>query len=183
MKNDSLSKAIARSAITNATDAGRRLFPRGPFFLLVVAGLALGIFAAMAAHRASASAADDQKAVAALDTEYQAAVKINDAATMARLLADDFVLVTGSGKTYTKTDLVKEARDGRDVYEHNEDTDRTVRVWGDTAVITAKLWEKGATDGKPFDRVFWFSDTYVRTPTGWKYVFAQSSLPPPKPSK
>jgi len=28
-----------------------------------------------------------------------------------------------------------------------------------------------------FDRKFWFSDTYVRTSAGWKYVFGQSSLP------
>jgi hypothetical protein len=33
----------------------------------------------------SASANDDKKAVAALDTEYQAAVKNNDAATMGRI--------------------------------------------------------------------------------------------------
>jgi hypothetical protein len=30
--------------------------------------------------------------VAALDTQYQAAVKRNDAETMGRILADDFVL-------------------------------------------------------------------------------------------
>ena len=183
MKKNPLSKAVARSAITAATVPGVRRFSRWPFLTFLAASLALGIFAAMAPHRANASAADDQKAVAALDTEYQAAVKINDATTMDRLLADDFILVTGSGKIYTKADLLKEARDGRDVYEHNEDTDRTVRVWGDTAVVTAKLWEKGATDGKPFDRVFWFSDTYVRTSAGWRYVFAQSSFPLPKPSK
>jgi hypothetical protein len=45
-------------------------------------------------------------------------------------------------------------------------TDRTVRVWGDTAVVTAKLREKGIEDGKPFDYTLWFSDTYVRTPSG-----------------
>jgi ketosteroid isomerase-like protein len=131
----------------------------------------------------NASAADDQKAVAALDTEYQAAVKKNDAATMDRILADDFVLVTGSGKTYTKADLLEEARSGRVIYEHQEDTARTVRVWGDTAVVTAKLWEKGTDNGKPIDYTVWFSDTYVRTPTGWRYVFGQSSLPPPKTSQ
>jgi hypothetical protein len=38
-------------------------------------------------------------------------------------------------------------------------------------VITAKLWEKGTDAGKPFDYTAWFSDTYVRTPTGWRYVF------------
>jgi len=118
------------------------------------------------------AADDDQKVVAALDTEYQAAVKKNDAATMDRILADDFVLVTASGKTCTKADLLNEARGGRTSYEHQEDTMQTVRVWGDTAVVTAKLWEKGTDGGKPFDHLLWFSDTYVRTPNGWRYVFA-----------
>ena len=45
-----------------------------------------------------------------------------------------------------------------------------------TAVVTAKLWLKGASDGKAFDRKLWFSDTYVRTPTGWRYAFGQASL-------
>jgi hypothetical protein len=95
-------------------------------------------------------------------------------------LADDFVLVTGSGKTYTKPDLLNDARSGNAVYEHNEDTAQTVRIWGDTAVVTARLWGKGTDNGKPFDHTVWFSDTYVRTLAGWRYVFGQSSLPLPK---
>jgi ketosteroid isomerase-like protein len=134
-------------------------------------------------HAAAASTSEDQKAVAALDKQYQAAVKVNDAATMDRILADDFVLSTGSGKKYTKQDLVSEARSGRVQYEHQEDTEQTVRVWDDTAVLTAKLWEKGTDNGKPFDYTVWFSDTYVRAPKGWIYVFGQSSLPWSKASQ
>jgi ketosteroid isomerase-like protein len=141
----------------------------------------LGVVVAMAVNSTNARPADDGKIVAGLDTEYQAAVKKNDATTMDRILSDDFVLVTGSGKTYTKADLLSEARSGRLVYEHQEDTAQTVRLWGDTAVVTAKLWVKGADSGKPFDHAVWFSDTYVRTPTGWRYVFGQSSLQCPKP--
>jgi hypothetical protein len=49
-------------------------------------------------------------------------------------------------------------------------------VWGDTAVITAKLLLKGTQEGIAFDRKLWFSDTYIRTPDGWRYVFGQASL-------
>jgi len=143
-------------------------------------GLVLGIFAMIVVPVAKASSVDDQQVVAKLDTQYQTAVLKNDAGTMDRILADDFVLVTGSGKTYTKTDLLTEARGGQVVYENQEDAAQTVRVWGDTAVVTAKLWEKGTDHGKPFDYRAWFSDTYVRTSTGWRYVFGQSSLPLPK---
>jgi ketosteroid isomerase-like protein len=128
--------------------------------------------------RQVSAADDDRKAVAALDTEYQAAVKRNDAATMDRILADDFVLVTASGKTYTKADFLNDARGGRTVYEHQEDTMQTVRVWGDAAAVTARLWEKGSDDGHAFDHTLWFSDIYVRTPAGWRYVFGQSAYCP-----
>ncbi len=120
---------------------------------------------------------DDERTVAGLDTEYQAAVKRNDAATMDRILADDFVLVTGKGKVFTKTDLLNEARAKNMNYERQEDSNQKVRIWGNTAVVTALLWAKGSDNGKPFEYKLWFSDTYVRTSTGWRYVFAQSSLP------
>lgn len=114
--------------------------------------------------------------IATLDTEYQAAVKNNDAVTMDRILADDFILVTGRGKVYNKTDLLDTAKNKDIAYEHQEDTQQTVRVWGDTAVITALLWQKGTYKGQPFDDHLWFSDTYVRTPNGWRYVFGQASI-------
>jgi hypothetical protein len=136
--------------------------------------------AATAANGTNTPVTDDARIVASLDTQYQSAVKKNDVAIMDRILADDFVLRTGSGKTFTKTDLLDEARGGHVVYEHQEDAAQTVRVWSDTAVVTAKLWEKGIDNGKPFDYTVWFSDTYVRTPAGWRYVFGQSSLPLPK---
>jgi len=116
-----------------------------------------------------------EEQIANLDTEYQLAVERNDAETMDRILADDFVLVTGLGKTFTKADLLEEARSGRITYEFQRDTDQKVRVWGDMAVITALLWSKGTDDGAPFDHKLWFSDTYVKTADGWKYVFGQAS--------
>ena len=128
------------------------------------------------------SVQEDIATVAALDTEYQAAVESDDVETMDRILADDFTLVTGSGKVFNKADLLEEARGSGMVYEVQRDSDQTVRVWGDTAVITAKLSSKGTNNGKPFEYQLWFSDTYLRTPSGWKYVFAQASLPLPSTS-
>jgi ketosteroid isomerase-like protein len=123
----------------------------------------------------------DEDELATLDDEYQAAVERNDAATMDRILADGFVLVTGTGKSFTKADLLEEARSGRIVYERQNDAERTVRRWGDTAVVTALLTARGTEDGKPFAYRVWFSDTYVRTPSGWRYAFGQSAgrLPDP----
>lgn len=45
-------------------------------------------------------------------------MKKNDAATMDRILADDFMLATGSGKTYSKAELLEEASSSRVTYQH-----------------------------------------------------------------
>ena len=123
---------------------------------------------------AAAGVVDDQKTVAALDTEYQQAVKNNDAPSISRLLSDDFVLILGTGRAFSKADLVNEARTSRRQYKHQESTERTVRVWGDPAVVSAQLWAMGTENVKPFEVFIWFSDTYVRTPSGWRYCLGQA---------
>ncbi|MCL1635352.1 nuclear transport factor 2 family protein [Luteimonas sp. SX5] len=140
-----------------------------------IAGLAL------AAAQATAFAACPKSgaAIKALDTEYQAAVQKNDAKAMDRLLPDDFVLVTGKGKVIGKADLLAEARAGEIAYQRQDDSRQTVRFFGDIAVITALLHAKGNERGKPFDYRLWFSDVYLCTPAGWRYAFAQSSIPLP----
>lgn len=47
--------------------------------------------------RAAGLRTNAENTVGALDAEYQQAVKKNDVATMERILADDFVLITGNG--------------------------------------------------------------------------------------
>jgi len=148
----------------------------GKLILMIIA-LSFGT-----ATHLNASSEEDAKTVAALDTKYQAAVKSNDAATMDQILADDFALVTGRGKVSSKADLIESARKKEVTYERQDEEPGTqkVRVWGDTAVVTALLWIKAVQQGKPIDYQLWFSDTYVRTSAGWRYVFGQASLPLPK---
>ena len=125
-----------------------------------------------------ASVEEDRRAVAALDTEFQAAVKHHDAATIDRIQHPDMVLVFGDGRIFTKADHLAAARAKRIDYaiQDEEPDTQTVRVLGDTAVVTALLRVKGTNDGVAFDRLVWFSDTYVRTPDGWRYFFGQASL-------
>ena len=137
-----------------------------------VAGAALAL-------GATTAQADDRATVAALDVQYQAAVKANDAATMDRILHPQMILVVGSGTVITRDDLIAEARKQTIVYEIQDEApgSQTVRLYGpDTAIVTAKLRLKYVAQGKPSDRTLWFSDTYVRTPDGWRYAFGQASL-------
>ena len=128
----------------------------------------------------------DRNTVAVLDIQYQAAVERNDAAAIALIHHDSMILVLSNGTVLTGKQIEQLARDKSRIFERQVvvDDSRVVRVWGDTAVVTAKLWLKGTrANGDAFDHKLWYSDTYVRTPAGWKYVFGQSSLPLPKASQ
>lgn len=142
-----------------------------------------GIALALMSAPASADPADDMRAVAALDTAYQAAVERNDADAMAAILHDDMILVLGNGSVHTGEDVVNWARTRRINYEvqDEEPGTQTVRLYGpDTAIVTALLRARGVrADGTRVDVRLWFSDTYVRTPEGWRYVFGQASTPLP----
>lgn len=149
---------------------------------LVFAALALAMSLGISAA-ARASPEEDRQAVAALDTEFQAAVKHHDVAAIDRILHDEMILILGDGRVVTREDHLQSAREKSIQYEVQDEDPGTqvVRVWGDTAVVTARLWIKGTKDGAAFDRRLWFSDTYVRTPQGWKYAFGQASLRLPDP--
>jgi len=137
------------------------------------------IAAAVAATMPAASA--DRETVAQLDRTYQAAVKRNDADAMERILHPSFQLVLGTGRKVSRADLVGEARKKTIAYElqDEENGSQSVLVAGDTAIVTAKLRLKGTRRGERFNRTLWFSDTYVRTSGGWRYLFGQASLPLP----
>jgi ketosteroid isomerase-like protein len=144
---------------------------------------ALGLAATLLCASGSANEESDRRVVAMLDTQFQAAVKRNDADQMARILQDDMVLVLGDGRVSSRKDELQEARDKTISYERQDEDPGTqaVRVYGDTAIVTARLWVKGVRKGIAFDRHIWFSDTYVRTASGWRYFFGQASLALPNP--
>ena len=138
------------------------------------AALALTVMSS-AAH---ADPADDIRTVAALDTAYQAAVERNDAEAMAAILHKDMILVLGDGSVHTREDLLNSARTRRTVYQHQVEDEgtQTVRLFGEnTAVVTARLYIKAMRANMPIEFRLWFTDTYVRTPEGWRYAFGQAS--------
>ena len=144
---------------------------------------------AIAAAVSQSNAIVDGETVAGLDRAYQAAVKRNDADAMGRILHPNFQLVLGSGRKVDRTRLMDQARRRVFTYElqDEERESQSVMVVGDVAIVTAKLQLKGVANqgslelspGQTFDVSLWFSDTYVRTPSGWRYLFGQASLPLP----
>ena len=55
----------------------------------------------------------------------------------------------GNGTVIPRAELLADAASGRLVYAQQDEVpgSQTVRVWGDTAVVTAQLWIQGTNDG------------------------------------
>lgn len=143
------------------------------------AALALGLTVGVA----HAGPVEDIRAVAALDTAYQAAVERNDADAMAAILHDDMILVLGNGSVHTREELLNSARTRRILYQHQVEDEgtQTVRLYGEnTAIVTARLYIKATRANEPLEFRLWFTDTYVRTPEGWRYAFGQASTALPE---
>src|SRR5260370_7418198 len=91
MKRERLvTMSMVRSAIKNVSEERGKGFSRRALPPFLAGGLALGILLAGAVNAPNVPIHDDQKAVAEMDTQYQAALKKNDAATLAPLFADHF---------------------------------------------------------------------------------------------
>jgi len=124
----------------------------------------------------------DRAEVARLDTAFQDATKRNDAGYIEKALDPDYVLVVGKGTVYGRKFLIDSAIKKDVTYEFQDEVpgSQTVRLYGDTAVVTALLRLKGVQEAGPFDKTLWFSDTYVRRQGSWRYVFGQSSIALPE---
>ena len=85
------------------------------------------------AGAAQASPDQDRAEVAALDTEYQAAVERNDAEAMARILHPDMILVVGRGAVFTREDLLRSARVSATSSTSTKSRTRARRRCGSTA--------------------------------------------------
>ena len=144
--------------------------------------LVIGMFLLAAASKLDATPEEDVKTEAALDTKCQAAVKATDATTMDQILPNDFVLVARRGKVYSKADLIDLARKKEVTYERQEQEPGTqkVRVWGNHSRSDCAPVDQVGVEGRPADYKLWLSDTHVRTPASWRYVFGRPSLPLPK---
>jgi ketosteroid isomerase-like protein len=116
----------------------------------------------------AAPAADDVSVLTALDRAMQRAVVDRDPVAFAGFLTDDYVLVVSNSRLVSKADVVAEidSADGR--MDVNDSSDLRVRVHGDTAIVIADLHQVGRNGDTPFDYWVRYTDTWIRTPAGWK---------------
>jgi hypothetical protein len=113
-----------------------------------------------------------------IDMERQAkeASLRRDADFSQKTLADDYVAITPLGQVTTKQDTVSARKSGQLRYETINVTDMVIRVYGDTAVVTARAEVKGHQLGEDFSGPYRYTRIWVRRTGHWQAVSYQATV-------
>lgn len=99
-----------------------------------------------------------------------------DAEFSLHTLAEDYVAITPLGQVTTKQDTISARRSGQLRYESMNVTDMVVRLYGDTAVVTARADVKGHQLGEDFSGPYRYTRVWVRRNGRWQAVSYQATV-------
>ena len=119
--------------------------------------------------------------IRSLENKWQAAVKAHDADALDKLLDDDFVATSSSGRKASKARVLRELREDKNVYGSVHVRGTAVNmIRPGMAVISGTLVERGTKeDGQRFNSSRQFRDTWKERKTGWQCL-ASEVTPLPK---
>jgi len=99
-----------------------------------------------------------------------------DADFSQRTLADDYVAITPLGTVTTKQDTVSARKSRQLRYDTIDVSDMVIRVYGDTAVVTARADVKGHQLGEDFSGPYRYTRVWVRKTGHWQAVSYQATV-------
>lgn len=114
---------------------------------------------------------ESRREIDQLEEAWRRAVLKADIATMNSLLADDYMAITPSGTLQTKEQALANMRSGVTRIASLEVSDRRVRFYGTTALVTSKAAVSGVNSLGDFSGTYRYTRVYVRNVQGkWKIV-------------
>jgi len=93
-----------------------------------------------------------------------------------RVLADDYVAISPLGQVTTKKEALSARKSGQLRYETIDVSDMVVRLYGDTAVVTARADVKGHQLGEDFSGPYRYTRVWVRRAGRWQTVSYQATV-------
>jgi ketosteroid isomerase-like protein len=143
--------------------------------------IALPAFSAqhVAVHpRPSGDSGDQETIREIIEMEHQAreASIRRDADFSQRTLAEDYVAITPLGQVTTKQDTVSARKSRQLRYDTIDITDMVVRIYGDTAVVTARADVKGHQLGEDFSGPYRYTRVWVKKTGKWQAVSYQATV-------
>src|SRR5258705_11153632 len=120
---------------------------------------------------------DDEKQILALHEAGDKALMSADLDTLARIFADDYVEYNESGQAFTKQDVLNNFRTGAIRYPSIVSTGRTIRVFGDMAVVSGSESDEVEVAGQRTAVRYVYLDVLLKRNGEWKLVASQLARP------
>lgn len=121
------------------------------------------------------SASNVRESIKKLENERNEAISHSDTATLDRMTADDYTIIDLFGRLRTKSEIIQSFKSGAIKIPSRTIDDLIVRVYGNTAIVTGRVTQKGVADGKDTSGQYRFTRIYVRGKSGWQSVAAQET--------
>lgn len=114
----------------------------------------------------------------ALATEKQVnqALLANDADALGRLLAADWIVVSGYGGVGEREGFLAAIKAGHFTRKTMDLSEPRVKIYGNTAVVTTQLKTSGVIDGRDFDVAERQTDVLIWSNGAWKSVLLHETL-------
>ncbi len=146
---------------------------------LLAAGLLLALSAASAAQQGGMPRSERHESrheIDQLEEDWREATLKGNIAAMDALLADDYMAITAVGTLLSKDQTIANLRKGTMHFTSLELSDRKVRFYGTTAVVTSIAKVDGMTPEGDISGSYRYTRVYVRDPQGkWKIVSFEAS--------
>jgi ketosteroid isomerase-like protein len=111
-----------------------------------------------------------------LEDAWRNAILKGNTAALDPLLADDYMAITPNGTLQTKEQSLDSLRSGRVHFTALDITDRKVRFYGTTALVTSVATVQATTSEGQVSGAYRYTRVYVRNPQGvWKVVSFEAS--------
>jgi len=133
----------------------------------------------VAVHPRPSSDAGEQatiREIVEMERQAKEASLHRDADFSQRTLAEDYVAITPLGTVTTKQDTVSARKSRQLRYDTIDVSDMVVRVYGDTAVVTARADVKGHQLGEDFSGPYRYTRVWVRRTGHWQAVSYQATV-------
>lgn len=124
----------------------------------------------------SSENSSDRSLILALESAWNQAEIHHDANAASAILAENFISVDHHGALETKAQYLADMKDTAFNPEEISNSNPTVYLYGDTAIVTSTYRTKGIDKGKPFVHRGRFTDTWVKRDGKWQCVADQETL-------
>jgi ketosteroid isomerase-like protein len=144
--------------------------------ILLSTGFAASAVAASGAPVPRAQRHEYRHEIDQMEEAWRTAMLKGNSAAMDTLLADDYTAITAKGAIQTKEQAISNLRSGVLQLTALEISDRKVRIYGTTAVVTSVAELTGSRNDQEMTGRYRYTRVYVRNPQGqWKIVSFEAS--------